>query len=512
MNCDCIVVILIANIYLNMIIENDPLQLYSLLQSIGAIVWNADMTMHKFFFIDEQVSTVLGFEPAEWLHTPNFWEARVHPHDRRVVEKYRMLKEDTAPGQVFEYRMIAADGTVVWIKDTVSVAYNEDDGLRLCGVMLDVSRTERLQEVEHLERNILRLNSDLTISLTDVLWDYLEGLEKLFPQMHCSIHRVNNGRLTEGMAPSLPVAYMKAISDLPIGENVGSCGSAAVLKKQVIVSDIATDIRWEEYALLAQEYQLVACWANPVVDADGHVIAVLGMYYNAPRSPMREELNVMEKATALLRIILENRRHTEVIRDANLLMLQSQELAHFGNWRWDIVNDVVSWSPALYTIYGLDQHNFKATFAGYLERLHPEDRDNIYGIIKQVLDTGIGAEFEERVYRPDGSIRYLRSWAKLKADANGKPLEMIGACLDNTEKVLYANAVELQSRQLLDIAWLQSHAIRSPLVRIMGLADLLYNVENVSEEQNKLISYIMASARELDNQIRLISLKTESAR
>ena len=494
-----------------MIIENDPLQLYSLLQSMGAIVWNADMDMHRFFFIDEQVKVVLGFEPAEWLQVPDFWATRIHPDDRDVVGKYRMLKNDTAPKQIFEYRMISADGTVVWVRDTVSIAYNNEDGFRLCGVMLDVSVTERLHAVEHLERNILHLNSDLSVSLTNVLVAYLKGLEELFPQMLCSIHRIGNGRLTEGLAPSLPPLYMEAISNIVIGENVGSCGAAASLKQQVIVSDIAKDHRWENYRALAEKYHLAACWANPVINGEGNVIAVLGMYYNAPKSPGREELNVMEKATALLRIILENRQQTEVIRDANLLMLQSQELAHFGNWRWDIVNDVVSWSPALYTIYGLDQHNFKATFAGYLERLHPDDRDNIYGIIKQVLDTGVGAEFNERVFRPDGSLRYLRSWAKLKTDTNGKPLEMIGACLDNTEKVLYANAVEQQSRQLLDIAWLQSHSIRSPLVRIMGLADLLCNTPNTEEEQSKLIAYLMASARELDEQIRLISLKTESA-
>ena len=75
----------------------------------------------------------------------------------------------------------------------------------------------------------------------------------------------------------------------------------------------------------------------------------------------------------------------------------------------------------------------------------------------------------------------------------------------------YANAVEHQSRQLLDIAWLQSHAIRSPLVRVMGLADLLCNSKNTSEEHNKLLTYLMTSARELDEQVRLISYKTEAA-
>jgi len=494
-----------------MIIENNPSQLYSLLQSIGAIVWSADLDMQRFFFIDDQVKTVLGFSPDEWLQLPGFWQSRIHPDGRDIIEKYGALNKDTTTSQVFEYRMVAADSAVVWVRDTVSVIYNKEDGYRLCGVMLDVSVTERLHAIEHLERNILRLNSDLSVSLTDVLMAYLKGLEELFPQMSCSIHRISNERLTGGMAPSLPAAYMEAIAGIAIGKGVGSCGAAAKLKQQVIVSDIAMDVRWEKYKTIAQAYHLAACWANPVINGDGDVVAVLGMYYNQPKSPGREELNAMEKATALLRIILENRQQTETIRDANLLMLQSQELAHFGNWRWDIVNDVVSWSPALYAIYGLDQHNFKATFAGYLERLHPDDHDNIYRIIKQVLDTGVGAEFEERVFRPDGSLRYLRSWAKLKSDENGKPLAMIGACLDITEKVLYANAVEHQSRQLLDIAWLQSHAIRSPLVRVMGLADLLCNSKNTSEEHNKLLTYLMTSARELDEQVRLISYKTEAA-
>jgi signal transduction histidine kinase len=100
--------------------------------------------------------------------------------------------------------------------------------------------------------------------------------------------------------------------------------------------------------------------------------------------------------------------------------------------------------------------------------------------------------------------------AKLKTDSNGRPLEMIGACLDNTENVRFANAVEQKSRQLQDIAWQQSHAVRSPLVTIMGLAELLRNSSPDKLEHEKMLEYLYKSAVELDKQVRLISTTAES--
>ncbi|RYF48591.1 MAG: GAF domain-containing protein, partial [Cytophagaceae bacterium] len=257
-------------------------------------------------------------------------------------------------------------------------------------------------------------------------------LEAQFPQMLSCIYRIKNNHLVSGISPSLHHAYIDAMEGILIGENEGSCGAAAALKQQVIVSDIATDPKWEKYKDTALAYHLQACWSNPVIDAHGEVIATVAMYYKEPRLPGEDELKVMERATALLRIILENRQKTEIIGEANLMMQQSQELAHFGNWRWDIQLDIVSWSPVLYTIYGLDPKDFKATFAGYQERLHPDDRERVYQLIGNVLKSGQDAEFEERIIRPDGEVRYLRSWAKLKTDQYGLPAEMLGACLSIT--------------------------------------------------------------------------------
>jgi PAS domain S-box-containing protein len=489
--------------------KNNPEQLYTLLQSIEGIVWQADTGMQQFTFITGRVQHITGFSPEDWLDRPGFWKTCIHPEDLHVINDYLELKDGGVKSRTLEYRIIRADGQVIWIKDNVSLLGCDNGVCLLGGIMLDNTVAERLKALERLERDVLKLNSDITVPLNNVLFNYLQGLEALFPQMQCSIHRIENGRMVNGVSPSLPVEYMNGITGVPVGEHEGSCGSAAASGQQVIVSDIETDDRWAKYRLLALKHQLRACWSNPVIDADGEVMATLAMYYQETKTPTGEELQVMEKATALLRIIMENRGKTEIISETNLLMLQSQELAHFGNWRWDVQQDVVSWSPTLYIIYGLNPQDFKATFAGYQALLHPEDRARVRQIIENVLQSGEGTEFEEKVIRPNGDIRYLRSWAKLKTDAQGAPVEMIGACLDITETVIQMQAIEQQNRKLLDIAWMQSHMIRSPLTRIMALIELIKDAPESDPEKIELLNHLLTSAYELDEQVKRINKKAE---
>lgn len=482
----------------------------NLLQLIEGVVWEADIDSGQFTFISKQIQSVLGFRPQHFLGRTNFWEACILKADKQVIDGYKQLLKGQQKTQSFLYRLISDDGRIVWIRDNVSVIYNNNRPVMLRGIMLDVTITERLLELERLEGHVLRLNSNLATPLTEVLNSYMSGLEALFPNMSACIHRVKNNRLDRGISPSLPGAYLNSLAGMVIGINEGSCGAAAALKKRVIVSDIASDLKWEKWKHIALGYQLRACWSNPVIDSEGEVMATVSMYYNECKLPGEDELKVMERATALLRIILENRQNTEIIREKNLLMLQSQELAHFGNWRWDVQADVVSWSPALYTIYGLNPDEFKATFAGYQERLHPEDKARVYQAIEKVLKTGQDAEFEERIIRPNGELRHLRSWAKLKTDQFGHPLEMIGACLDITEKVNHRQTIEQRNRQLTEIAWVQSHLIRSPLAKIMGLIDIIKDGSADETEKQQLLDYLQSSALELDEQIKRIGKDIES--
>ncbi|CAD5257993.1 MULTISPECIES: PAS domain S-box protein [unclassified Imperialibacter] len=79
---------------------------------------------------------------------------------------------------------------------------------------------------------------------------------------------------------------------------------------------------------------------------------------------------------------------------------------------------------------------------------------------------------------------------------------------DVTERTIHLNAIEEQNQRLRDIAWMQSHVVRAPVARIMGLVDLVSSDSSTNEDKTKLLQYIDLSARELDEIIRDITAKT----
>lgn len=80
---------------------------------------------------------------------------------------------------------------------------------------------------------------------------------------------------------------------------------------------------------------------------------------------------------------------------------------------------------------------------------------------------------------------------------------------DITERLRYIEAIERQNKKLQEIAWLQSHVVRAPVARLMGIVDLIKNYQHSENEKNQLLDHILISANELDGIIRDIADKTK---
>lgn len=76
---------------------------------------------------------------------------------------------------------------------------------------------------------------------------------------------------------------------------------------------------------------------------------------------------------------------------------------------------------------------------------------------------------------------------------------------DVTERLNYIKAIEAQNEKLKEISWIQSHIVRAPLARIMGLIQVFQNLKEGSEEKNQMLEYLLISANELDKAIRNIT-------
>jgi len=485
--------------------ENEPATTHdkhqSLLQAIDGIVWEADAQTFEFIYVSDKVTDILGYTPQQWLSTPGFWKDHIYCDDRELAIGLLGMPTTAAQHHSFDFRMIKSDGNIIWLRNIVSVIGGDDRPGCLVGIMFDITESKLLEDLDHLEKHVLGLSSQKNVSIAAVLHVYMQGMEHLFPQMKCSIHSVRDNRLYDLSSLSLPAAYVAAIDGKEIGPLAGSCGTAAFLKQQVIVTDIENDEHWAAYKHLALQYDLRACWSYPIIDSEGNAIAVFGIYYDKVKTPGEAELSIIERSAAILKMILENKLYEETIVEMNMMISQGQALANFGTWQWDINNNQVTWSDELFNIYGQNKQGFKATFEGYVERLHPLDRERVQGIITNALSAKKDFTFEERVVRPGGEIRHLKSWGRVMVSETGKPIKMIGACLDITQAKTTETKME-------EIAWLQSHVIRAPLARLMGLAGMLHDELKLNGEQLELLDNIVDAAHELDKVIRNITTKT----
>lgn len=83
---------------------------------------------------------------------------------------------------------------------------------------------------------------------------------------------------------------------------------------------------------------------------------------------------------------------------------------------------------------------------------------------------------------------------------------------DITERLEYISAIETKNKELQNIAWLQSHVMRAPVAKILGIIHLLQQLELNQKEKDNLLIDLVSCATELDTVIHDIAKKTHDAR
>ncbi|WP_226389223.1 PAS domain S-box protein [Penaeicola halotolerans] len=120
-------------------------------------------------------------------------------------------------------------------------------------------------------------------------------------------------------------------------------------------------------------------------------------------------------------------------------------------------------------------------------------------------------EVTKNVYRhkkKNGEIIYVSIHAS-QIDFDGIPAELVLAN-DITERRNYIRAIETQNTKMQEIAWIQSHKVRAPLARIMGLINMIDEVGEIEEYTIKeLLQLIKSSGKEMDEIIHEIAKKAD---
>ena len=202
---------------------------------------------------------------------------------------------------------------------------------------------------------------------------------------------------------------------------------------------------------------------------------------------IRERTADLQESNRLLAAEITDRDRAAVaLERSEARLLEAQHVARIGSWEWNIGSDEVWWSAELFRIYGLDAATFAASYTGFMERVHPDDRRVVEHHVRNALETAGSMSFEHRVVRPDGAVRWLMARGRVITDSSSRPVRMLGTGQDITEwKALQAQRAALAGEQLArhqaeeanrhkdEFLAVLSHELRTPLNAIMGWLQLL---------------------------------------
>jgi diguanylate cyclase (GGDEF)-like protein/PAS domain S-box-containing protein len=138
---------------------------------------------------------------------------------------------------------------------------------------------------------------------------------------------------------------------------------------------------------------------------------------------------------ALVHDLSEQRRSEDELRRTRDQLLEAQTLARIGSWEWDIGANEVTWSDELFRIYGLQPNEIVPSYEGFLERVHPDDRESVDARNRKAFADHQPFEDIKRCLRPDRTEFLMRTQGQVITDEHGNPIRMLGVCEDVTAEI-----------------------------------------------------------------------------
>ncbi|HWY07858.1 MAG TPA: sigma 54-interacting transcriptional regulator [Candidatus Acidoferrales bacterium] len=286
------------------------------LSHTGSWAWNV-ARQENVYWSDEHYR-IFGFDPRNDPSTYSEAFRRIHPEDQ--VEFQKRLDKALAEKREFEFefRIILPDGTMRHIQTVGHPVLNAaGDVEELVGTGMDVTKQKRAEALLSAEKRLLEKIA-AGVELKEVLGSLCDSVDEQAHNLTSMVLLMDadGKRLWPAAGSRAPKEWLAAINPFPIGPSAASCGTAAFLKQQVIVADIADDPLWLAYREVALAHDLRACWSQPLISKDQEVLGTLAMYYPTPRQPNESDLELMERAAHVAQIAIERDRSQAALQKA----------------------------------------------------------------------------------------------------------------------------------------------------------------------------------------------------
>src|SRR5437879_1728206 len=270
--------------------------------------------------------------------------------------------------------------------------------------------------------------------LGEILETLVRRIEEQAHGMRCAVLLADarQQRLSFAAAPSIPEDYKAGIDPfLRIAPDMGSCGTAAFMRKPVYTQDTKTDPLWKDCGDIAVRNGLRAIWSTPILSDDNAVLGTFAMYYGEPRLPSPEHIQLIDMATQMARVAIEAKGKEEKIqalsqKKEDLLRLVIDTIPIMAwSTRPDGVVDFLNQRWLDYSGLSWEQYLEAPT-----RPIQPEDIPRVLEKWRACMAAGEPYEDEMRLRRADGEYRWFLVRTVPLRDEQGNIVKWYGTSTD----------------------------------------------------------------------------------
>ncbi len=344
----------------------------------------------KFLYSSPSCERITGYRAEEFIAKPRLLCDIIYPEDRPSFLMHQ--RAEVRHGDL-EFRIYTRDGEMRWLHHTCMPVFDaEGQFMGNRGSNRDITGRKRAEEELSRLASIVMSSDDAILSkrLDGTITSWNRGAERLYG--YTAAEAV--GKTIDIVVPPERSGEIQAILEkVKRGERIEHYETERITKddRRIIVS----------------------ITISPIADINGDIIG----------------------ASTIARDITEQKRAEKALKKSQFILAKSQEMAHVGNWAWNVQTGEMNWSDEGFRIFGYPPGELQPTSRWLLSRVYPEDRNMVAEFIDAVCREGRRGSIDYRIIRSDGTIRYVNTLLdRVVADANGRIKWAYGINQDITQR------------------------------------------------------------------------------
>ncbi|WP_392482842.1 PAS domain S-box protein [Nostoc sp. C110] len=376
--------------------------LYQLLETVKVIPWELDLKTGRFTYVGPQAVDLLNYAIAEW-YEKNFWYNHLHPDDREKSVRFRQEATARCENHELEYRMLAADGRVVWLRDVVRVVEAAETPTTLKGFMFDISDLKQIEETLRLKERALAATkngiiiADARLPCNPVIY------------VNCAFEEITGYSATDVIGQNCRFLQRADIEQSALNDLRSSIQAGTSCK--VILRKYRKDgiLFWNELGI------------SPIDDENGKLSHFIGI---------QTDISHRKQAEASL--------HQQALTFENM---------NDGVIITNLTGNIIDWNPAAQSMFGYTKAEILAKHISILHQ--PEVAATLSTKILETVNQQGRWSGEIHFLGKDGSERICETTVVPLQDEQGKTVATVGINQDITENKRAKEALQRQLHRTL---------------------------------------------------------------